>query len=181
MVKIDLKKVIELHVKWLNDESDGERANLKGANLSWANLEEANLSWANLSWANLKGANLSWANLEWANLEGANLSWANLKGANLEGANLSWANLEGANLEEANLSWANLKGANLKGANLDFSSGFSFRCASFGAIIDLKIGAQMAYHFCRMKSTDPDVVAAQKAVKELANKFHRVDECGRIK
>jgi uncharacterized protein YjbI with pentapeptide repeats len=159
-MEIDLKKVLELHLKWINDESGGERANLEGANLEGANLERANLEGANL---------------ERANLEGANLDWANLKGANLEGANL-----EGANLDCANLEGANLEGANLEGANLDFSSGFSFRCSSFGAVIDLRIAAQMAYHFCRMNCDDPEVKASQEQIKILANKFHRVDECGRI-
>ena len=102
---MDIKKVLELHLKWINDESGGERANLEGANL---------------------------------------------------------------------------EGAHLEGANLDFSSGFSFRCSSFGAVIDLRIAAQMAYHFCRMNCDDPEVKAAQKQIKALANKFHRVNECGKI-
>jgi uncharacterized protein YjbI with pentapeptide repeats len=106
----------------------GERPNLRGANLSEANLHGANLRGANLSEANLHGANLSGANLRWANLHGANLSganlrwanliWANLYGANLYGANLCGADLRGANLSEANLIWANLCGADLRGANL---------------------------------------------------------------
>ena len=75
----------------------------------------------------------------------------------------------------------NLEGANLEGANLDFSSGFAFKCSSFGAIIDLRIGAQMAYHFCRMKCDDPEVKVAQEAIKDLANKFHRAKECGEIR
>ena len=161
----NLKEILEKHLKWVNNESDGERANLEEANLVGANLEEANL----------KEANLVGANLKEANLVGANLVGANLEEANLVGANLEEANLVGANLKEANLV-----GANLVGANLDFSSGFSFNCSSFGAIIDIKIGAQMAYHFCRMVSDDPEVKAAQEAVKDLANKFHRVRECGRI-
>ena len=77
--------------------------------------------------------------------------------------------------EQADLRWANLQEA-----DLDFSSGFSFRCSSFCAKIDLRVGAQMAYHFCRMVSDDPEVVEAQQALKDLANKFHRVKECGRI-
>ena len=113
--------------------------------------------------------------------ERAHLEWAHLRGAHLERAYLEGAHLERAHLERAHLEGAHLEGAHLEGANLDFSSGFSFQCSSFGAIIDLKIGAQMAYHFCRMKSTDPEVLAAQKALKGLANKFHRAKECGEIK
>ena len=108
---MDIKKVLELHLKWIQNESDGERANLERANLN--------------------------------------------------GANLKWANLEGA--------------------DLDFSSGFSFRCSSFGAKIDIRIAAQMAYHFCRMTSDEPEVKSAQDQIKDLANMFHRVGECGEIK
>jgi len=34
-----LKTVIDKHQKWLNDEPDGERADLRGANLSGADLD----------------------------------------------------------------------------------------------------------------------------------------------
>ena len=54
MTEAELKKVLDLHIKWLNDKEGGERADLSGANLI-----EADLSWANLRGANLRGANLS--------------------------------------------------------------------------------------------------------------------------
>ena len=53
--------------------------------------------------ANLKGADLSGANLIKANLKGADLNGANLSGANLNGANLSGADLSGANLDFSSL------------------------------------------------------------------------------
>jgi uncharacterized protein YjbI with pentapeptide repeats len=112
----NLKKVLELHRKWWNSETGGERADLAGANLSGAYLSGANLSRADLSGANLSGANLSGANLFGANLFGANLSRANLSGANLSRADLSGANLSRADLSGANLSRANLSGVNLFGA-----------------------------------------------------------------
>ena len=31
---MDLKQILELHKKWLNDEDGGKRANLRGAYLS---------------------------------------------------------------------------------------------------------------------------------------------------
>ena len=101
----------------------GERPNLRGANLSEANLTRADLTGADLRWANLTRADLTGADLTRADLSGANLRWANLTGANLTGANLRWANLNGANLTGANLTganlrWVNLSGANLTGANL---------------------------------------------------------------
>jgi len=100
----ELAKIIEKHQAWLDDQENGERANLSGANLSDANLRGANLSDANLSGANLRGANLSDANLR-----GANLSGAYLRGAYLRGANLSDANLRGANLSGASGNMREIK------------------------------------------------------------------------
>lgn len=160
MTAEETKTVLEKHKEWLLDDAPGQQADLRLADLRGAKLEVANL----------RGANLRGANLEWANLE-----WADLEGANLEGANLEWANLKGANLRGAKL-----EGADLRGADLDYSSGFSFRCGSFGVKIDLRIAAQMAYHFCRMECEDKEVKDAQNALVSLANKFHRVQECGKI-
>jgi uncharacterized protein YjbI with pentapeptide repeats len=163
MTPEELAGVLHNHAKWVADEDGGERANLKGAYLKWANLKGANLKGANLKWANLK-----WANLEGANLKGAYLKWANLERANLKGAYLEGANLEGANLE----------GAYLEGANLDFSSGLPLWCGSFDFSADLQLAAQLAYHFCRINFSDEESRAAQMALIPLANQFHRVDECG---
>ncbi|HAA3055053.1 TPA_asm: hypothetical protein GEI86_14705 [Listeria monocytogenes] len=101
MNQAELDVVIEKHEKWLRD-GYGERANLRGANLSYADL-----SCANLRGANLRGANLSYADLSCANLRGANLSYADLSCANLRVANLSGADLSGANLSYADLNWIN--------------------------------------------------------------------------
>jgi hypothetical protein len=108
-------------------------ANLSEANLRWANLSEANLSSADLRGANLSEANLSNANLSSADLRGATLSNANLSSADLRGATLSSADLRGATLSNANLSsadlssadlrWATLSNANLRGANLSEANG----------------------------------------------------------
>ena len=123
----ELKNVLDLHKKWLNDEPTGVRyscpygadlsgADLRSANLSGADLRSANLSGADLRSADLRSANLSGADLWSANLSGAYLSRANLSGAYLRSADLSGANLSGANLSGADLSGANLSGANLSGA-----------------------------------------------------------------
>ena len=89
----ELEAIIVKHQAWLNDDDDGERANLSNANLSYANLRNANLRYANLSSANLSNADLRYANLSSANLSNANLSNADLRYANLSNANLSSANL----------------------------------------------------------------------------------------
>ena len=55
----NLKEILEPHALWLKGDSKGVRADLSGANLSWADLSGANLSGADLSGANLSGADLS--------------------------------------------------------------------------------------------------------------------------
>jgi len=54
-----LKVIIDNHGRWLRDEPDSERADLRGADLSGADLREANLRWADLSGAILTNANIS--------------------------------------------------------------------------------------------------------------------------
>ena len=120
----ELKEILDQHRLWIETNGvQGERADLRVANLYAANLEGANLYAANLTGANLTGADLEGADLEGADLEsarlhGANLNCANLNCANLGGANLEGANLEGANLTRAKLWSASLHGAYLRDANL---------------------------------------------------------------
>ena len=85
---MDLKQILELHKKWLNNEAGGKRANLRRADLRGANLRRADLRGANLRGADLWRADLSGANLRGANLWDADLSGAYLRGANLRGAYL---------------------------------------------------------------------------------------------
>ena len=87
---------------------------------------------------------------------------ADLRYADLSSADLRYADLSSADLRSANLRSANLRSTDLRSANLDFSSGFSFQCSSFDVKIDLKIGSQLAYHFCRMCAEDHDVKKAQE-------------------
>ncbi|MDQ4074877.1 MAG: pentapeptide repeat-containing protein [Chloroflexota bacterium] len=94
-------------------------ANLAGAHLWQANLKGAHLEWAHLEGARLYQANLEGAVLEGAHLEGTHLERANLAGALLRGAHLEGAILEGAHLEGAHLEWAHLAGAFLQGAHLE--------------------------------------------------------------
>ena len=119
MTQDDLNKILELHEKWLNNDEDGVRADLRGANLSYSDLSGANLRGATLFRANLTKTNLKGVNLYGASLVGTNLSGATLVEANLRRANLVGADLEGADLSGANLEGANLEGAFLYGANLE--------------------------------------------------------------
>jgi hypothetical protein len=94
------------------------RAELHGADLSWAGLGGTDLRGAQLSGADLSQADLNETDLRGANLSGADLSAAFLLGATLNQAQLDKADLHGAELGSAELSEANLRGANLSGADL---------------------------------------------------------------
>ena len=94
-------------------------------------------------------------------------------------ANLRDADLRDADLRRANLCSANLRDANLCSADLDYSC-WPLWCGSFDVIIDKRIFAQLAYHLCRTVCDDPEVQEAQRALRHIANQFHRVNECGRI-
>ena len=120
----ELNKTLERHQLWIETNGvQGERADLRGANLHGADLRDANLHGADLRDANLRDANLEGAHLRdaffyRANLTGVDLTGANLTDAILTGANLTGANLEGAFLKGAILRGANLANASLYGANL---------------------------------------------------------------
>ena len=125
----NLKEILELHKKWLNDEKGGIRADLSNAD-----LREADLSDVNLSYAYLRGADLS----------DVNLSYANLSGVDLRGADLRYANLSEANLIEADLRYVNLSNAILRGADLRYikynylSIGLNLVCPEEGSYIGYK-------------------------------------------
>ena len=102
------------------------------------------------------------------------LRGANLRYANLRGAVLRYANLHGANLRSANL-----RSADLRGADLDFA-GLPLRCGGLKWIIDERIAAQLAYHFCSMQCDSPVFIQARNSILGLANQFHRIEEVGRL-
>ena len=114
----ELKNILKLHKKWLNNEEGGLKANFRGAILYRADFCEADLRGVDLRGADLREANLRGAGLREANLRGAILYRADLREADLREADLSGADLSGANLHEANLRRANLHRADLCGAIL---------------------------------------------------------------
>ena len=63
MTSEEIKNVLELHKKWLNNEQGGERADLRGADLRNVG---ANLRGANLYRADLRGADLSKVDLDFS-------------------------------------------------------------------------------------------------------------------
>lgn len=104
-------------------EAHFEEAGLEGAELSdaWltaATLYSARLERASLAGAILIGANLANAALQGAELSGAKLYGADLRGAGLQAAGLTFAHLHGARLQDADLEAADLYQARLLGADL---------------------------------------------------------------
>ena len=96
--------------------------------------------------------------------------------ADLRCADLRWADLRWANLQLANLRRANLQRANLREADLDFSA-LPLWCGLFDLKCDQRMFAQVAYHLCRMDVPD-ELHVYQDALRDIARKFHRFDECG---
>jgi len=117
------------------------------------------------------------ADLKGANLRGAGLWGAVLRGADLRGADLRGADLRGADLRGADLSDADLRGADLRGADLDYSC-FPLWCGSKGMIVDRRIAAQIAAHFCALECDDADYIAAREAILEFAQTSHRAKVLG---
>ena len=87
------------------------------------------------------------------------------------------ANLRDADLKGANLKGADLRGANLRGANLDYSF-LPLWCGSKGTIVDRRIVAQIAAHFCALVCDDEDYQAARTAILEFAKTSHRAMDLG---
>lgn len=91
------------------------KANLTGADLSYAHLEESDFSDSDLSQADLGNAVI--INTDFRH---ADLSHANLRDASLVNVDFENANLEDADLQGLDLSHVNLTNANLNNAKLDF-------------------------------------------------------------
>ena len=185
MTREALKEILSKHKLWLQGKEEGERANLRGADLAGANLRFATLKGADLRDENLRGADLTGANLSFAALKGVDLKGANLEETDLAGAGLKDANLEGAYLKYADLVGADLAGAKLKGANIDCST-WPLWCGSLKAHVDNRIAIQLLYHALSVVQHSPYVSEDIKRtlltpdVVEVANRFHRVNECGKL-
>lgn len=95
-----LEKILRDHDEWLRTEAESG----KRADLSIKELKGIDLSHANLAGAYARNANLERANLEGADLSRANLREANLRAANLRGARLRLTNLLDADLCDADLT-----------------------------------------------------------------------------
>lgn len=80
----------------------------------------------------------------------------------------------------------NGKRADLYDADLDFSC-WPLWCGGLGVKIDDRIARQLIYHVCSAVVSSPEIsdsiksVMLSRPVLDIANKFHRVDECGELR
>lgn len=161
----ELRKVLDLHEKWVRKESGGICADLRGAYLQDADL---------------RGAYLRGADLQDAYLQDAYLQGAYLRGAYLRGASLRDANIRGTSLRDVDL-----QGVDLRDADIDYAA-WPLWCRSLDAYIDDRIAIQLLYHLLRPVQASPYVSQEVKErlltddLIDLANRFHRVEECGEI-
>ena len=109
-------------------------------NLNNVNLREANLYGANLSYADLNNSALNNADLREANLYRAFCYYTNLCGADLRNADLSYADMYGANLRDTNLFGVNLKNANIIYVEIseDTKIDYPIACPETGSFIGYK-------------------------------------------
>lgn len=155
MEREELRKVLDFHEKWVRKESGGVCADLQGADLRGTDLLAVNL-------------------------QGANLRGTILRDAILRHASLRDTDLQGADLRDADL-----RGVDLRGADIDYAA-WPLWCRSLDAYIDDRIAIQLLYHLLRPVQASPYVSQEVKErlltddLIDLANRFHRVVECGEI-
>ena len=192
MNKAELNKILDNHKLWLQTNGEqGERADLRSADLRSADLRSADLRSADLRYADLRSADLRYADLRSADLRcavlsSADLSSADLRYADLRSAVLRYADLRSADLRYADLRCADLSYADLRSADLDYSA-FPLWCGGLNVHIDDKQATQLLYHLVRnvqySKNTSAEMkkLCMLKSIVKKANEFHRVNECGEIK
>jgi hypothetical protein len=163
-------------------KEDEEKPVKIGMAVKWAIHHNIDLCYTDLRGADLRNSNLRNVNLCHINFRDVNFYGADLRNANLYNSDLRNANLC-ADLHYANLHYTDLRGADLRGAELDFSV-LPLWCGSFDIKADMRLAAQLAYHFCKIDfgkdETTKEARNAQKMLKGLANKYHRVKKCGEI-
>ena len=121
----------------------------------------------------------------WLSSDGKEGKRADLRYADLRYANLRSADLRYADLRYADLRYANLRSADLSSADLDYSA-FPLWCGGLDINIDDRQATQLLYHLVRnvtySKNTSEILknLFKQQAIVDQANKFHRVDSCGKL-
>ena len=130
--------------------------------------------------ADLSGKDLSYSDLRDSDLRDSDLSYSDLRGSNLSNSDLSDSDLSGSNL-----SYSDLRGSNLIGSNLDFAC-MPLWCGDLKAGYDDKQIIQQLYHVLSHVKYSPNASDDLKSkmltdeLIELANRFHRANEYGKL-
>ena len=186
MNREELNSILRLHKAWLIGKEFGERADLQGADLHHARLQDADLQGAILRNSILEDSNLQGAILRKSDLRYSDLRQSDLQSAILEDSELQGADLQGALLQHSNLRGAGLRHCDLRGADLDYAS-WPLWCGSLNAYVDDRIAIQLLYHTLSVVQHSPyvseDVKKALLSAENvrIANRFHRIGECRDIK
>ena len=183
----NFKIAFELAVKENVDFSFASlnNAEMNGAKMNGAKMNYAKMNYAEMNYAKMNGAKMNGAKMNGAKMNYANMNYASLNNAKMNYANMNGAEMNGADMNGAEMNYAEMNGAEMNDeTTLDFSTGLSFKCSSFGIKASLRLAAQLLYHFERINFTacpEAEEIKNLPQVKALANKFHRVQECGKIK
>lgn len=186
MKQEELNEILKLHKAWMTGEDGGERADLHDVDLQRAGLQQTDLRCANLQNAKLHRAKLQRAKLQSAELQHTVLKHADLHGADLQNAKLLSAVLQHTDLRCTDLLGADLQYADMRDANIDYAS-WPLWCGSLKAYVDDRIAIQLLYHTLSVVQYSPYVSEDVKRtlltqdMVDVANRFHRVDECGKLK
>jgi len=205
MKKEEWIKLLKKDVKKFNAERKKEKdRNIYTIDLSNTNLSHIDISEAELYNADLYNVDFSHTKLRDSNLSGSiltnsvfyrtDISWVNMKcvsGTNVtfNQSNLGWSDFSGADLKNSifrnsrltgvNFINVKLNGTRLYNNDIDFSC-FPLFCGSLDIKCDEKLFQQLAYHLCRLIVDNDEIKQCQKALIDVANKFHRAIECGII-
>ena len=180
----ELNDILENHKKWLEGEEGGVCADLRDTNMTGTDLRGADLRHTDMKGTDLRDANMTGTDLRGADMRDADMKGTYLRDANMTGTDLRGADMRDADMKGTDLRDADMTGTDLRGANLDYSC-LPLWCGSLGANFDDRQLIQIAYHLVRAGLNSKN--ASDETKKELsklinfANKFHRVEECGRIK
>ena len=186
MKQEELNGILKRHKAWLEGKFGGERAELGVADLHHARLQDADLQGAILRNSILEDSDLQGAILRHSDLRHSDLRHSDLQSAILEDSELQGADLRGALLQHSNLRGAGLRHSDVRGAELDYAS-WPLWCGSLEAYVDDRIAIQLLYHTLSVVQHSPYVSEEVKAklltpeIVSLANRFHRVGECMKIK
>ena len=186
MNREELNGIMKQHKAWLEGKFGGERADLQGADLHHARLQDADLQGAILRNSILEDSDLQGAILRKSDLRHSDLRQSDLQSAILENSELQGADLRGALLQHSNLRGAGLRHCDLRGADLDYAS-WPLWCGSLNAYVDDRIAIQLLYHTLSVVQHSPyvseDVKKALLSAENvrIANRFHRIGECREIK